>query len=164
MIKLNLTDVSIGHPASGIRHPASSIQLNTGSPHVVIFVDNIQAMDVVSEGRKIRQDTQLAPDGTNVDFVEVMEDKLFVRTYERGVEDETLSCGTGVTAAALAYASEHSVVDSPQSVVIRNPESGIFVETLGGTLTVSFRQHEGNFTDIWLKGPAEFVFRGELNL
>ena len=165
------------HPASGIRNPfildpvIQVIQLNTGSPHLVIFVDDMSSVDVVIDGRKIRHDKQLAPDGTNVDFVEVMKDKLFVRTYERGVEDETLSCGTGVTAAALAYASLQSVVHSPQSanksnVIARNEMTKqtfkINIETPGGTLTVSFTQKEGTFTNIWLEGPAEFVFNGEI--
>ena len=168
----------------------SSFLIDTGSPHLVIFVENVSEIDAVSEGRKLRDDPQFAPDGTNVDFVEIMESNLFVRTYERGVENETLSCGTGVTAAAMAYASWQLAVGSPQlavgsnqsavsrNVIARNEvtkqthqESGIGhrtstikIETLGGKLTVSFRLKDGTFTDIWLEGPAELVFRGEVLL
>ncbi|TSA26120.1 MAG: diaminopimelate epimerase [Bacteroidetes bacterium] len=180
---------------SGIRHnrhcergeaAASGIQINTGSPHLVLFVEDAAAIDVVGEGRKLRNDPQFGPDGTNVDFVEIKGDTLFVRTYERGVENETLSCGTGVTAAALAFASGQWpvgsgqwAVRSPQSAVrshptsmslrakrsngIGDPGSGIIVETLGGKLTVYFRLENGTFTDIWLEGPAEFVFEGSIN-
>ena len=160
-VKLKMSDVSapsIEHRASSIEYPASGIQINTGSPHLVIFKDKVRDLDVVIEGRKIHQDKRLAQDGTNVDFIQVHEDHLFVRTYERGVEDETLSCGTGVTAAALAYASLQSSVRSPQS-----PVTSYNIQTLGGNLTVSFHKHKGTFTDIWLEGPAEFVYHGEIS-
>ncbi|MBC8315403.1 MAG: diaminopimelate epimerase [Bacteroidales bacterium] len=153
-IKIKMSDI----PKSGIRHLASGIHIDTGSPHLVMFVDDISAVDVVAKGRKIHDDKQFAPDGTNVDFVQMNEYHLFVRTYERGVADETLSCGTGVTAAALAYASWQPADRSPQS-----PFSSYNIQTLGGNLTVSFYQHEGTFTDIWLEGPAEFVFAGEID-
>jgi len=168
-IKIKMSDI----PTSGIRHLSSGIHIDTGSPHLVMFIDDISAVDVVAKGQKTHHDKQFAPDGTNVDFVQMNEDHLFVRTYERGVEDETLSCGTGVTAAALAYASLQSSVSNPQSairsnVIARNEvtkqTSKINVESQGGKLTVSFRQHEGNFTDIWLEGPTEFVFAGEIKI
>ena len=126
--------------------------LDTGSPHYVTFAENVAAMthqEIVRRGSAIRYSDAFAPGGTNVNFVEVLPDQsLFVRTYERGVEDETFSCGTGVTACALA-------------ANYRNPCSTVAVRTKGGGLRVSFRQvGEHEFTDIYLIGPAEKVFEG----
>jgi len=126
--------------------------LNTGSPHYVSFVDNVGGMDVFGEGRKIRYGAEFQDKGINVNFVCKHDNGIRVRTYERGVENETLSCGTGVTAAAIA----HSSVDGRQEVAIK-------VE--GGALAVSFnRISEQQYEDIWLIGPAEFVFKGEINI
>jgi len=126
--------------------------LNTGSPHYVSFVDNVGGMDVFGEGRKIRYGAEFQDKGINVNFVCKHVNGIRVRTYERGVENETLSCGTGVTAAAIA----HSSVDGRQEVAIK-------VE--GGALAVSFnRISEQQYEDIWLIGPAEFVFKGEINI
>ena len=126
--------------------------LNTGSPHYVSFVDNVEGMDVFGEGRKIRYGAEFQDKGINVNFVCKHDNGIRVRTYERGVENETLSCGTGVTAAAIA----HSSVDGRQEVAIK-------VE--GGALAVSFnRISEQQYEDIWLIGPAEFVFKGEINI
>jgi len=122
--------------------------LDTGSPHYVEFVAHVAELDVVSEGRKTRQSEQFMPDGTNVNFVELRGERLFVRTYERGVEDETLSCGTGVTASAIS------------AFFITGKTSSI-IHTTGGEFIVNFRHHQGDkFTDIWLRGPAELVFEG----
>jgi len=131
--------------------------LNTGSPHYVTFVKNVEAMtqaDIVQQGRAIRYNDYFAPKGgTNVNFVEVLPDKsLFVRTYERGVEDETYSCGTGVTACALA-------------AHFRQSGSPVQIRTKGGDLEVSFCQiGEHEFTDIYLIGPAEKVFEGQIEI
>lgn len=128
--------------------------LNTGSPHYVKFVQNLQKINVKEEGSKIRYSDGFAADGINVNFVEALDDhSIFVRTYERGVEDETLSCGTGVTAAALV-AAHHE-----------NSFNEIVVETKGGKLSVEFNlSEEKQYSNIWLCGPAEFVFRGEIGL
>ena len=127
--------------------------LNTGSPHYVEFVDKVAEVDVVLEGKKTRYSERFAPDGTNVNFVEKNEDRIFVRTYERGVEDETLSCGTGVTASAIAFFYESG-------------KNNIYVHTTGGDFEVNFKNnHKDNkdqFTDIWLIGPATLVFEGEV--
>ena len=125
--------------------------INTGSPHYVVFANNVQEADVVREGRTIRYNDHFKEEGTNVDLVEVFPDHLFVRSYERGVEDETLSCGTGVTASAIAAAME-------------NPGNPGFyrIRTTGGELKVSFRQDRMNFSDIWLEGPVRAVFSGEI--
>ena len=127
--------------------------LNTGSPHQVIWVKNVKNIDVFYEGQRIRNEVRFMPDGINVNFVQFDGAGLIVRTYERGVEDETLSCGTGVTAAAIAAAFDGT---------------GAFktaVETLGGSLEVSFiKNTPESAIDVVLTGPAVFVFKGELSL
>ncbi|MCU0434659.1 MAG: diaminopimelate epimerase [Bacteroidia bacterium] len=128
--------------------------IDTGSPHVVRFMSDVSGLNVYAAGREVRYSPRFAEQGTNVNFVEVMGQNIFVRTYERGVENETLSCGTGVTASALAA--------SLQGIA---PESGnIAVETKGGSLMVHYHRRNGGFDDIWLEGPAKFVFQGELNV
>jgi len=129
------------------------IFINTGSPHYVKFVENLAVMDVVDQGRAIRNDDTFAPAGTNVDFVEMGTDSLFVRSYERGVENETLSCGTGVVASALAAAY----------ISGENPVKYI-VGTRGGKLTVTFKQEGMLFTDICLEGAVGFVFSGSADI
>ncbi|MGI8951801.1 MAG: diaminopimelate epimerase [Chitinophagaceae bacterium] len=127
--------------------------LNTGSPHYVKPFSNVRNMDVVKEGKLIRYSNQFAKEGINVNYVEAMENNIFVRTYERGVEDETLSCGTGVTAAALVFAHND------------NGFNRVEIETPGGNLAVEFcKTGSENFENIWLCGPAEFVFKGEINI
>lgn len=134
--------------------------INTGSPHLVRFVADVATFPVVEKGREIRHRADFQPGGTNVNFVELQGgNTIFVRTYERGVEDETLSCGTGVTAAALAATFEH--IASPVSV-----------KTLGGDLEVEFKAvpadpssgQGGTFHEIYLIGPAKLVFEGDLEL
>jgi diaminopimelate epimerase len=147
VVNLSMSDVT------GITGSGDTLFLNTGSPHLVMFVDDTGAVDVKSEGRRIRYSEQYAPDGTNVNFVSLREGKIVVRTYERGVEDETLSCGTGVTASAIA------------SVVSGHFDSNhVMVETRGGILSVSFRRDGPTAREIMLTGPATFVFSGEIEL
>lgn len=128
--------------------------LDTGSPHYVKFVSDIKNFDVVTEGRKIRNSKEYAAKGINVNFVEnISEDQIYVRTYERGVEDETLSCGTGITASALIAAHNE------------NGFNRVEVRTKGGDLSVEFEKiGETEFKNIWLSGPATFVFCGEIDL
>ncbi len=128
--------------------------LDTGSPHYVKFISDLRKIDVEKDGREIRNRKEFAEKGINVNFVETIDDHtIFVRTYERGVEAETLSCGTGVTASALMAA--HNDVGFNQ----------VNVETLGGNLSVEFdRIDEQQYSNIWLCGPAEFVYNGEIEL
>jgi len=131
----------------------SNYFINTGSPHYVIFRDNIESLDVNEEGKRIRWSDRFSPEGTNVNFVEPEKDGIFVRTYERGVESETLSCGTGVTASAIA------------SVMRGQIDSGaINVRTRGGNLRVEFAIKGKSISDIWLCGPAIFVYEGKIEV
>jgi diaminopimelate epimerase len=127
--------------------------VNTGSPHHIRFVEKVDGYPVYEEGKSIRNDSTYAPAGTNVNFVEaIAQDEVFVRTYERGVEDETLSCGTGVTAVAIVYGT-------------RQHQNHIKINTLGGKLSVKFHSNpDGTFSKIWLIGPAEQVFSGKITL
>ena len=139
MQDLDQLEVSEGH-----------VFLDTGSPHHVQFEDKLEEMDVVSLGRNIRYGEPYGQSGTNVNFVEQVDENTFkVRTYERGVEDETLSCGTGVTAVALA--SFHLGKTSSEKVKI---------QTEGGNLEVDFEYNDGKFTHIVLTGPGTFVYKG----
>jgi diaminopimelate epimerase len=129
--------------------------LDTGSPHYVKFVDEAEKFDVKNEGKRIRNSAEFSENGTNVNFITKRDDYLFVRTYERGVEDETYSCGTGVTASALV-ASVKGVSTSRNSCIVK---------TLGGDLEVSFEKVlEHNFYNIWLRGPAQLVFNGTVSV
>ncbi|MGE0636811.1 MAG: diaminopimelate epimerase [Bacteroidia bacterium] len=148
IVSLKMKDVSV------IEKSVNDFILDTGSPHFVRFVDKISDVDVFSEGRKIRRSERFAAKGINVNFVELKDGILNVRTYERGVEDETLSCGTGVTASALAVASA-DLVNGKEECLIAVP---------GGSLKVKYKKQEKSFIDIWLEGPAEFVFKGEIEL
>jgi diaminopimelate epimerase len=129
-------------------------QLNTGSPHYVKFVADLDILDVATEGKTIRNNAKFKKEGINVNFVEVVNNhSIFVRTFERGVEDETYSCGTGVTAASLVAAHNETGFNE------------VNVQTLGGKLSVEFeRLDENNYTNIWLIGPATFVFKGTILL
>lgn len=128
--------------------------LDTGSPHHVEFVKDIKDIDVPTQGAMIAHNDTYGVEGTNVNFVALGKDRqIEIRTFERGVENETLSCGTGVTAAALAVFSTGKATNSK-----------IEVHTLGGVLTVSFTPTSKGFSDIVLTGPTELVFSGTLGL
>lgn len=144
-VDLKMVDV----PTVNISRDASF--LDTGSPHHVAFVDDVYDFDVFTQGRRIRNlPNYEAIKGANVNFIQVIDNEVHVRTYERGVEDETLSCGTGVTAAAITAKMSNKVVDNP-----------IKVKTKGGELEVRFEVEGPNAVkNIWLKGPATYVFEG----
>lgn len=125
--------------------------LNTGVPHVAYFVKDVEAIDVLKVGAELRFHSQFQPKGTNVNFAQLLGgNQLKVRTYERGVEGETLACGTGVTAVAL-IASEVYGLKSPVSIVVKG----------GDTLKVYFQKKGLDFNSVKLHGPADFVFKGE---
>ena len=138
-----------------IRKIHGDFVLDTGSPHYVKIVNDVMDLDVYKKGRDIRYSKDYEQNGINVNFVEQMEsvDHILVRTYERGVEDETFSCGTGVTAAALVcYHNENGYND-------------VAVKTLGGNLTVEFdRLDEDRYVNIWLCGSADKVFEGKVEI
>lgn len=138
---------------SGIEAKDRDAFVNTGSPHHIRMVEGIEDYPVFEEGKKVRFDAMYAPAGTNVNFVEALsEGEIFVRTYERGVENETLSCGTGVTAAAIAFAQNQT-------------DAEVKIKTLGGNLSVRFHKNEdGSLDNVWLIGPATQVFKGEIEI
>jgi diaminopimelate epimerase len=127
--------------------------LDTGSPHYVTFQPSVKDIDIYSESRKIRFNERFAKEGINVDFVENCSKYIFVRTYERGVENETLACGTGVVASVI-YADIQFKHDKISASVP--------VKVMGGLLNVSCKQTNQKYTDIWLDGPANFVFKGKI--
>ncbi|MBX9782428.1 MAG: diaminopimelate epimerase [Chitinophagaceae bacterium] len=127
--------------------------LNTGSPHYIKWVSSTDSVNVYDEGRAIRYNKKFGHMGINVNFAEIQPSLIKVRTYERGVEDETLSCGTGVTASAIAASTDST---EPQTITVSTP---------GGILSVKFkRTAPSNFEDVWLCGPAQFVYRGTMQL
>lgn len=137
---------------SGVIQNDSYLMIDTGSPHYISLVSNLQALDVKQEGAKIRYSSSFVDEGINVNFVEQLDASTFaIRTYERGVEDETLSCGTGATAAAIAMF--HTKKTSSQQILLK---------TQGGQLKVRFEVHESTYRSIWLSGPATFVFEGQV--
>jgi diaminopimelate epimerase len=147
-IRLKMQDVSDVE-----EHPLYSI-LNTGSPHYIKFGRGVRHLDVKKEGHEIRYSSAFEENGINVNFVEITGPySIYVRTYERGVEDETLSCGTGVTAAALASAHNERGFNEVQVI------------TNGGKLSVEFNKTDDKrFSEIYLCGPATFVFKGTVKI
>ena len=149
IVSLKMKDVKI------IRKFHNDFILDTGSPHYIKFVSNVMDMDVFKKGSEIRNSKEFVEEGINVNFVEQQSevDKIVVRTFERGVEDETYSCGTGVTAAALV--SFHN----------ENGFNEVEVKTLGGTLSVEYdKTNDNSFENIWLCGPAEKVYEGSVEI
>jgi diaminopimelate epimerase len=147
IVRLKMNDVK------EVKKSSDGFFINTGSPHFIRTVTSTKDFAVAEEGKKIRYSEAFKPNGTNANFIELLSDNtIFVRTYERGVENETLSCGTGVTAAALASSFQG----------YRSPVS---IQTLGGELSVEFKSsQDGSFVDIYLIGPAKKVFEGTLEL
>jgi diaminopimelate epimerase len=134
--------------------------MNTGSPHFVVFVEDLTDINVYENGREIRYSERFYTEGVNVNFVEIKKDgTLEVATYERGVEAETFSCGTGVTAAAIAFALKKI------PIFAENLTLSVPILTKGGNLEVRLQRHsESGFKDLWLCGPAVQAFQGEVNI
>lgn len=127
--------------------------LNTGSPHLVVFVHKVSLVDGEGMGKMLRNQKRFAPNGTNVNFVSADQGIINVKTYERGVEAETLSCGTGVTASAIAAKRYYQLA-----------ENKISVHTSGGNFTVEFEENKDIFSNIKLTGPVHRVFSGKITV
>lgn len=137
-----------------INRDGEAYVLNTGSPHYVKLATDLTIKDVYNEGYAIRNNAIYKADGINVNFTEKTDEGYFVRTFERGVENETYACGTGVTAVALAMAKHNS-----QFGTINTP-----IKVLGGNLNIRFDHDGEKFSNIFLEGPAELVFDGEITV
>lgn len=149
-IKLKMQDVN------DVIEIDDSLFINTGSPHYIVFEENVQNIDVDEKGKKIRYSERFAQEGTNVNFINRYQDGIYVRTYERGVEAETLSCGTGATASALAAAYKGWIA----------PSGNCKVYTPGGLLHIFFESTHSKkmYSNIWLEGATQMVFSGEINV
>lgn len=146
-VKLQMIDVD------EVEQNPDFIVLNTGSPHYVQRVQGLHQMDVVAQGRLVRYNDRFSTEGINVNFVEKTNKGYSLRTYERGVEDETLACGTGATAVAMAMALHEGL----------EGDLCLPVQVMGGDLTISFHKEGRHFTNVYLEGPAKFVFSGEID-
>lgn len=135
---------------SEIQNIGNHYVINTGSPHFVIFEEKIKDKSIIMPSREIRYSKDF-PEGINVNWVEEMDNHLFVRTYERGVEDETYSCGTGVTASALVYANKNNLT-----------EGHIKIKTKGGDFEIGFKKDSQLYKNVSLEGAAKKVFEGQI--
>ena len=137
-----------------IKITSDYVFMNTGSPHHIELVDDLEHYNVKESGARIRYGELYGKQGSNINFVKKIDETTFsLRTYERGVEDETLACGTGATAVAIAM-----------NVLGETKANSIDLNVEGGKLIVSFDEIEGKFTNVFLKGPAEFVFKGTIDI
>ena len=144
--------ISIKSPVLVDKLSNGDFEVNTGSPHYVQVSESLDNIDFNNYCKSIRNNDKYFQDGININLVKIEDDFLDMRTYERGVEDETLSCGSGVTATALAIAYENKI------------ENSLLVKTRGGKLKVDFERSENKFEKIFLSGSAKFVFSGDYNL
>lgn len=148
IVRIHMSDIS------DINTYNEAYLLNTGSPHYVAFVEDLSDIDVKQVGRSIRYSSKFNEEGINVNFVEMIDNGLVVGTYERGVEDETFSCGTGVTASAVALAFKNGYEGKIQ----------VPIKTKGGNLIVELVKEGKYVKDVWLSGPAERVFEGVFDI
>jgi diaminopimelate epimerase len=147
-------DLQIGLDLSANGQKENVHFINSGVPHVVVPVSKVEDVDVRKRGEALRRHETFSPAGANVNFIEkIGPKKILVRTYERGVEDETLACGTGVVASALIFAATEKI-DGPISVTVRS----------GSELSVDFKRAGDKFTNVTLTGPAEFAFEGTIDV
>ncbi len=154
-VKIKLTNpvnMKLDIPIKVNNHNLKANFIDTGVPHAVIFVEGLDEIHVSGIGREIRNHKRFAPRGTNVDFVEVLrQDLIGIRTYERGVEDETLACGTGAVASALILATRYSLLATKINVKTKSQE----------ILRVYFDRINNKFENVWLEGKAKIVYKGE---
>ena len=155
MVKIKMTDplsLKLDYPLHLRDGKFLISSVNTGVPHAVMVVDNIDETPVKERGKEIRFHPDFAPAGTNTNFVSVQPDNIVaVRTYERGVEDETLACGTGCVAGALITARKFGLA-SPVTLLTRS----------GGHLRIYFNPHQNTYSDVYLEGDARLIYRAEL--
>ena len=148
LVSLQMIDVT------QVKITSEYVFLNTGSPHHVQLAEDLEHYNIKDNGAAIRYGALYGKDGSNVNFVKQIDGSTFsLRTYERGVEDETLSCGTGATAVAIAM-----------NAIGKTNATSIHLNVQGGKLEVSFDKKDNQFTNVFLKGPAEFVFKGEVEI
>lgn len=153
-VSLQMIDVN------GYEKDSDNFILQTGSPHYVIFSEETRTLNIVEEARKVRYNERFKEFGINVNFVQpISENEIYVRTYERGVEDETLSCGTGVVASALAFALQNGGFEN-----LSQQSGSISVQTKGGKLQVDYVRNGDQFTNVWLNGSAVKVFEGSMEI
>jgi diaminopimelate epimerase len=155
----NQWDISLGmKDVNDFEGVGNEFSLNTGSPHLVLFSESVSDKDVVGEGSKIRYSERFAPGGINVNFAEILANQhIRMRTYERGVENETMACGTGATAVAVAAWKSR----------VRNTQNSYLISANGGDLRVTFEPpigKSGVFSNVWLSGPVQLVFKGDLSI
>ena len=148
LVSLQMIDVQ------EIQTDGDAFVLNTGSPHYVLEVENLASKDVYLDGKSIRYNETYNVKGVNVNFVENLGDHYYVRTYERGVENETFACGTGVTAVSMAMAKKKGLTGR-----IKNS-----IKVHGGNLNVNFNYDGNTFNNVFSEGPATFVFEGSISL
>ena len=147
LVSLQMKDIDT------IKVASDYVFLDTGSPHHVALVDDLKNYNIKEEGAKIRYGNLYGTAGSNVNFVNQISEEIFaLRTYERGVEDETLACGTGATAVAIAM-----------NKLGKTNSNRIQLEVEGGKLEVTFEKDEDKYTNVFLKGPAKFVFKGTIS-
>lgn len=139
------------HDVKSFEQIGEDFLIDTGSPHYIKYVTDLDQKDMIKEGQSIRYSERFRKEGVNVNLIEKNDQGLTIRTYERGVEGETLSCGTGCTAAALAFGLENDVEIVP-------------LKARGGDLEVSFQRDGQGFKDIYLVGPAKLVFQGNFRI
>ena len=150
--KDEIVRVSIRNPKQFNELKNDSFEINTGSPHYIQFMSDINQLDFLTYCKSIRNNKKYKKNGININLVEDKNSNLIMRTFERGVENETLSCGSGVTAAALAFGYRKKNINK------------VHIKTLGGNLIVEFKMNKSTFSEIHLSGPSSFVFKGELNI
>jgi len=148
-VEISIQDVCL----SSMTQYGEGSYIDTGAPHLVVIIEDIESIDVPARARPLRYSKKFLPEGINVNFVEKKDPWLKIRTYEKGVENETLSCGTGVTASALVFATNET-----------DKEQEVPVESRGGRLRVKYVRKNDRFADIRLTGPASSSFKGIINL